>query len=135
MENPLLAKWTGPGYLKRNRLSSVLLYIMAGFYTYAGIMHFVNPKFFLRIIPPYLPYHKALNYISGAAEIILGISLLIPSFRSWAAWGVIALLIAVFPANIYHLQSKGAGMKLPIWALWLRLPLQGVLIYWAYCYT
>ena len=108
---------------------------MAGFYIFAGIMHFVNPKFFLRIIPPYLPYHKAINYISGAAEILLGIGLLIPTLRSVSAWGVIALLIAVFPANIYHLQSKGAGKKVPIWGLWLRLPIQFILMYWAYTYT
>lgn len=69
------------------------------------------------------------------AEILGGIGLLIADTRSIAAWCIIALLIAVFPANIYMLQTKGAGMKIPISFLWLRLPMQLVLIWWAYQYT
>jgi uncharacterized membrane protein len=113
----------------------VLKFVMAAFFLFAGIMHFKKPKFFLRIIPPILPFKEALNYISGAAEIIFAIMLVIPATTILAAWGIIALLIAVFPANVYHLMAKGAGMKVPIWALWLRLPMQGLLIYWAYQYT
>ena len=75
------------------------------------------------------------NVIVGVAEILGGIGLLIPMTRSWAAWGIIALLIAVFPANIYMLTSKGAGMKIKMWFLWLRLPLQGVALWWAYQYV
>lgn len=109
-------------------------YIMAVLYILAGINHFVNPKFYLRIIPPSLKYKSLINQVSGAAEITLGLTLF-TEWYSWGAWGIILLLIAVFPANVYHLQQKGAGMKIPIWALWVRLPLQGVLIYWAYVFT
>ena len=111
------------------------LYIMAAFYIFAGYYHFKNPKFFLRIIPPYLPWHKMLNYVSGAIEIFLGLLLLCPEYRAIAAWGIIALLIAVLPANIYHLQSTKPGGKEPVWVLWLRLPFQGVFILWAWWYT
>lgn len=83
---------------------------MAVLYILAGINHFINPTFYLRIIPPVLKYKQLINSISGAAEILLGI-LLLTSYRPMAAIGVIALLIAVFPANVYHLMQKGAGMK------------------------
>lgn len=71
----------------------------------------------------------------GIAEIAGGIGLLIPQTRSAAAIGIILLLIAVFPANIYMLTSKGAGMKIKNWFLWLRLPLQLVLLAWAFWYV
>ncbi len=108
---------------------------MALFYIASGVNHFRSPKFYLRIIPPQLPYPKLINWMSGAAEISLGILLLVPQTTQLAAWGVIALLIAVFPANIYHLIAKGAGMKIPLWGLWARLPLQLVFIWWAYTHT
>lgn len=111
------------------------LYIMAFLYILAGINHIRTPKFYIRIIPPILPFKNLINIISGLAEIILGIGLLITTTSTMAAWGIILLLVAIFPANIYHLMSRGAGMKIPVWALWIRLPLQFVLIYWAYQYT
>ncbi len=109
-------------------------YIMATLYILAGANHFVNPRFYYKIIPPFFKNKPLINQLSGAVEILLGI-LLFTSYSSWAAWGIIALLIAVFPANIYHLQQKGAGMKVPVWALWIRLPMQFLLIYWAYVFT
>ena len=116
-------------------LKTLSLYAMAGFYTLAGIGHFVMTKFFMRIMPPYIPWHKPIVYLSGVAEIGLGILLIMPAYSAWAAWGVIALLVAVFPANLYHFSSGGAGMRIPQWALALRLPLQGVLMVWAYWHT
>lgn len=115
-------------------MADFLLYFMAAFYIFAGVMHFAKPKFFIRIIPPALPMKEWINWVSGACEIVLGVLILFPAYRPLAALGIILLLIAVFPANIYHLMAKGAGMKVPIWALWVRLPLQGVLIWWAYQY-
>lgn len=113
----------------------VALFIYAAFYLYAGYSHFKNPKFFYKITPPLIKeWAKPINVIVGIAEIAGGIGLLIPQTRSAAAWGIIALLIAVFPANIYMLTSKGAGMKIKMWFLWLRLPLQFVLIWWAWQY-
>lgn len=108
---------------------------MSVLYILAGINHFLNPKIYERIIPPFFVYKKAINYLSGVAEIILGVGLLIPASSSNAALGIVILLIAVFPANIYHLMLKGAGMKVPVWTLWVRLPLQGVLIWWAWQYV
>ncbi|MBP7284812.1 MAG: DoxX-like family protein [Leptospiraceae bacterium] len=113
----------------------ILLYIMALLFISAGTMHFTKTVFFLKIVPPFLPWRKALVYISGVAEILLGIGLVPEATRSLAAWGLVALLIAVFPANIYHFTSKGAGMKIPTWLLAVRLPIQFVLIAWAWWYT
>ena len=120
------------------KLKRILLWVMGIFYVFAGVMHFVNTDFYLHIMPDYLPLHRQLVYLSGIAEILLGVLVLIPVTTQAAAWGVIALLIAVFPANIHMavhsipLQPGAAPNQL---ALWLRLPLQGVLIAWAWWYT
>src|SRR5262245_7611527 len=99
------------------------MYFMGILYIFAGVMHFVSPKFYLRIMPPFIPFHKQIVFISGVAEILLGLLLFTPGYSRLAAWGVVALLIAVFPANIYHFTSGGRGMKIPKWALLVRLPL------------
>lgn len=111
------------------------LYVMAILYFVAGLNHFRNPKIYLKIIPKYLPQPKLLNSLSGAAEIILAIGLCIPMLSQFSAWGIVALLIAVFPANLYMVTDQKAGMGLPKIILILRLPLQLALIIWAYCYT
>ncbi len=111
--------------------------ILAIVFVIAGAMHFVIPQAYLRIMPPWLPAPLTLIDISGAAEIAGGLGLLIPITRHFAAWGLVALLIAVLPANIYtataHLSLPGlAGQS---WLQWLRIPLQVPLIYWAWLYT
>lgn len=111
------------------------LYVMALLYIVAGINHFRTPKVYLKIIPPYFPNPKTLNLISGFLEIVLGSALCFPYCTKLAAWGIIALLIAVFPANIYMYQNEKASLNLPLWLRFIRLPLQIALIYWAYCYT
>ena len=115
-----------------------LLYLMGVFYIFAGVMHFVNPGFYMPMMPPYLPAHYALILISGVAEVVLGVAVLVPAYRHLAAWGIIALLIAVFPANLHialhNVPLGGATEGLGIWN-WPRLPLQAVLIAWAYWYT
>ena len=114
----------------------LLLYPMALFYLYAGYNHFRKKWFYYKITPPALqPWKELINAIVGVAEILGGIGLLFSFSRSMAAWGIILLLIAVFPANIYMLTSKGAGMKIKQWLLWLRLPVQLLLLVWAYWYT
>lgn len=111
------------------------LYIMSLLYTAAGIYHFVKPRMYVKIMPAWLPAHLQLVYISGLAEILLGLLLLPAGTRSFAAWGIIALLIAVFPANIqmmlnyYHKNLPG------FWITLARLPLQAALIWWAWGYT
>lgn len=112
-------------------LSKILL---AAFLTFAGIMHFARPEFFLKIMPPYLPFPMELVLISGAFEIILGVSLWIPRFSRVAAWGVIALMFAVFPANIYLYQHQEI-LPAPPFIHLLRLPMQAVFILWAYWHT
>ena len=102
----------------------------------AGIFHFIAPDGFVAIVPDYLPYPLALVYVSGVFEFLGGIGLLIPRVRRFAAWGLIALFICVFPANInmaVH-QLKFFGTLYPIFN-WVRLPFQIVFIAWAYWYT
>ncbi len=111
------------------------LYIMAFLYIVAGINHFRVPVLYQKIIPTYLPNPSLLNILCGIIEIVLGISLLIPAISQLAAWGIILLLLAVFPTHIFMLTNPKASMGLPKWVLYLRLPLQVLLIFWAYSYT
>lgn len=101
----------------------------------AGANHFFNTPFYLRIMPPYLPRPLLLVYLSGLAEIFLGVLLLVPGFTRVAAWGVMALLVAVFPANLHMAFNRGLYPEYGEAALWARLPLQLLLIAWAYWYT
>lgn len=122
-------------------VKTVLKFVFAAFFVVAGVGHFRDPEFFLKIMPDYIPasLHAPAVYVSGVFEILLGIMLLIPRSTRLAAWGLIALLIAVFPANIYAYQHSEALFpnadpsfhQLHFW----RLPLQGVLIAWAWWYT
>lgn len=116
-------------------MKHISLILMAIFYLLNGINHFRTPEFYLRIIPPQLPYPQMMNYISGAAEILLAVILVIPATSKIAAWGVIMLLIAVFPANIYQFATGGAGMNISQAALTIRLPIQLLFIAWAYWHT
>jgi len=111
------------------------LYIMAALYVLAGLNHFRVPGFYVKIIPPFFKHPRLINFISGSAEIILGILLCIPAISQYAALGIIALLVAVFPANLFMFNDKEAGLGFPKWMLLARLPLQIVLIIWAYRYT
>ncbi len=115
-------------------MKTVSLYFMAALYLYAGIMHFIKPRFFLAIVPPYLPAHQALVALSGVAEVVLALGLLFPQTRPWAAWGIILLLLAVFPANVYMAYAD-KFQKMSPYFRWGRLPLQVVLIWWAWLFT
>jgi len=108
--------------------------VLAIFMVGAGVMHYVNPDFYLNIIPSYLPLHRELVYLSGVCEIVLGALLLVPRFSRLASWGIIALLISVFPANIFVYQNQDVLPALATFHL-LRLPLQGVFILWAFWHT
>lgn len=121
------------------RYVKLALKILLGvFMVVAGANHFINPEFYMNIMPPYIPAHKLMVDLSGLAEIALGIGLLvpIPKVSRLSAWGIIALLIAVFPANIYVFQNQEEIFPDtdPLFHL-IRLPLQGVLILWAWWYT
>lgn len=107
---------------------------LAALFLLAGVTHLRNPDPFLQIMPPQLPFPRELVFVSGIFEILGGAGLLVPRTRKLAAWGLVALLIAVFPANVY---STFHGLKIgtydvPKWILWARLPLQLPLIWWAF---
>ena len=120
--------------MKVTIIKSFLIIISSIFYVIVGIKHFIEPEYFLSIVPPYLPYHLEIVYISGLFEILFGLLILFPKYRYYGAIGLILLLVAVFPANIYLAQSKeaqeaiGATQEIATW----RLPIQGVLIWIAY---
>ncbi len=113
---------------------------MSLFYVLSGFNHLLNPAFYVAIVPPGLPHPEWLNLVSGVAEIVLGVYVLEPRVRVLAAWGLVALLIAIFPANVYvALENVGLPDGTPgagnaVLNL-LRLPLQGVLVAWAWWYT
>lgn len=115
-------------------VKKISLYLLGTIFIVAGILHFVTPESYRPIMPPYLPWHDGLIYLSGVFEILFGILVLIPKTQKWGAWGLVLLLIAVFPANLYMAQTGGStvgdGEWLPVIA-WLRLPLQVLLILWA----
>lgn len=116
-------------------LKLILKVLFAILFISAGILHFVNPEFFLRIVPPLLPKPLFIVYLSGIFEIALGTLLLVPKFSRLAAFGLIALLIAVFPANIYMALNPQIFADYNPLMLYLRLPIQILLIFWAYWLT
>ena len=130
MDTTFLGRLTWPRVL----LSALMVTI--------GVLHFTHAATFASIVPDYLPAPLLLVYVSGVFEILLGAALLPEPTRPLAAWGLCALYVAVFPANVHmalHPELPLAGvseaMRPSPLALWLRLPLQALLIYWAYRYT
>lgn len=110
-------------------------YLFAALYIGAGANHFRIPKFYSRMIPPYWGYPNFFNLFSGALEIIFGTMVLYQPLRSIGAIGVIALLVLFLTVHVYMLQAREEKFStIPLWGLWLRLPLQIPLIYWAYLY-
>ncbi len=101
-------------------------------FTGAGVFHFLKTDAFVKIVPPYLPTPRLLVYASGIAEITGAFGLLLPPIRRLAAWGLVLLLIAVFPANLYMAihSVQVTTTPAPQWLLWARLPLQAILIWW-----
>ena len=120
-----------------NHRKEILRVILSVSLIAVAITHFTHTDQHVRIVPPFLPYPAALVQISGVIEILLAIALLIPVLSVSAAWGMIALFIAVFPANIYQAMYSIPidGIPNDSWLYWVRLPFQAVLIAWAYCYT
>ncbi len=108
---------------------------MAVLYIFAGVMHFIKPKVYLRVMPKYLPYHKALVFWSGVAEISLGIALCIPQLRALAVYGIILMLAVFLLVHFYMLSGEEASTGIPRWILILRIPLQFGLMYWAWMYV
>ena len=116
-------------------LKLILRIVFAVFFVGAGVNHFLRTGFYLRMMPTYVPMHLTMVQISGVAEIVLGVLLLVPQTTAMAAWGLIALLVAVFPANVQMALHPATFPEFQPTALWLRLPLQVVMIAWAFWYT
>ncbi|MDX1920195.1 MAG: DoxX family membrane protein [Candidatus Caenarcaniphilales bacterium] len=116
-------------------LKNFFRFLFGFLFILAGSMHFINPQIYLKIIPPYIPFPLFMVYLSGLFEILLGIGLCMSKLRKLSAWGLILLLLAVFPANIQMTLNHQEFPQIPLWVLILRLPLQFALIYWAYLYT
>ena len=121
-----------------NILKKAIILIMILFYFFAGINHFIKPSTYVNLIPPYLPWPEILNYLAGFFEITFAILLIPIKTRKYAGWGIILMLIAFMPTHIYMIQeakldplSLGKFTITPLIA-WLRIPLQGILILWAY---
>jgi len=107
--------------------------VLAVFFVVAGVNHFRSPAIYLGMMPSWLPWPAALNAISGVAEILGGIGLLVPATRRVAGWGLIALLIAIFPANVHvALQGHMPGTNFSPAILWLRLPFQLLFVAWVW---
>lgn len=110
------------------------LYAMAAMYIIAGLMHFIKPKAYLRIMPRYLPNHKALVFWSGVAEVVLGLGLLFNATKNLAIYGISAMLVIFLLVHFYMLKGKKESAGIPKWILFLRIPLQFFLIWWALWY-
>ena len=96
----------------------------------AGVFHFITPKTYENVVPDFLPAHHFLVLLSGVFEVLGGVGLMVPATRKFSGYGLMALLVAVFPANIFMLQKSSEFPSIPVALLWLRLPLQALLIYW-----
>lgn len=110
---------------------------LSGFFVLAGTMHFVRPAYYRAIMPPYIPRHREAVIVSGVAEIAGGVAVARPSTRRFARWWLISLLAAVFPANVHMAvnpeQVRGLDLdRIPRWALWARLPLQPLCMWWVW---
>jgi uncharacterized membrane protein len=113
----------------------IWMYVMGLGYIVAGVNHFWHPDGYIKLVEAFLPYPLAMIYISGAAELAGGLGLMIPATRRAAAWGLILLLLAIFPANVYQAIHHEQWPDTPVWLLWARLPIQPILIFLAYLYT
>lgn len=113
-----------------------ITYILGAFFIIAGSNHFVNPEFYLPLIPPYIPFPSVVNSVSGILEILLGAGLFLPKWRTFSAWGIIVLLWLFIPSHVYFIQIGSCipeGLCVPPWVGWLRLIIiHPLLIIWAY---
>lgn len=121
--------------LPQRRAKRLALVALAAFFIAAGANHFLNPDFYVRIMPPYLPAHLELVYLSGLFEVLGGIAVLLPALRVLAGWGLILLLVAVYPANLHMALHPELFPDISSTALYARLPLQFFFVAWAYWAT
>ena len=113
----------------------LILLGLVAFFINVGVDHFVNPDFYLDIMPPAFPLHAEAVYISGFFEVLGGIGVLVPRLRKIAGWSLLALLVAVYPANIYMALNPEIFPDIPVTLLYIRLAFQFLFFYWAYIVT
>lgn len=113
--------------------------LLAAFFTFAGTMHFLRPRAYEAIVPPYVPHSHEAVQVSGVAEIVGGVAVVPHATRRFARWWLLGLLASVFPANLYMAQHPDAVAKrgvpadrIPLWLLYLRLPVQGLIAAWVW---
>ncbi len=121
--------------LPKRRGKKIALLGLGAFFVAAGANHFVDPDFYVAMMPPYLPAHLALVYLSGLFEILGGGLVLVPRVRALAGWGLVVLLMAIFPANIHMALSPELFPEMSVVALYARLPFQALFLGWAYWAT
>ncbi len=121
--------------LPRGILKRILLFLLALMYVAIGVQHFTAPEGFVAIVPPYLPAALLLVYISGVAEILGGLGVIPFATRKWAGWGIIALLVAVFPANLHMALNPQDFPEVATGFIYGRLPFQLVFAVWAWWVT
>lgn len=116
------------------RVKTAARWVLAIFMVSIGVAHFVAAELFVRAMPSWLPWHLGLVYLSGVFEVAGGVGLLVPRVQVAAAWGLIALYVAVFPANV-NMVVHAEQFPVEPWVLWARLPFQAVFIAWAWWLT
>lgn len=117
------------------KIRHLLRWLLGGFFIGAGVMHFATLEFFVRIVPPYLPWPEVLVAISGVVEVAFGALVFVPRYASLAGWGLVALLVTVFPANVHMALNPEAFPQFSPAVLWGRLPFQFILMAWAFWST
>ncbi|MFS4415104.1 MauE/DoxX family redox-associated membrane protein [Maribacter sp. 2307ULW6-5] len=117
-------------------IRNILRYLLSGFMLFAGANHFMDPGFYLPLIPPYLPFPDLINVVSGALEILFGGMLLFPKLRPWGAYGIVGLLVLFIPSHVHFIAIDACvpdGLCTPIWVAWARLVVvHPLLLWWAW---
>jgi len=121
--------------LPKGLARKLALLVLSAFFVLGGANHFLNPDFYVAMMPPYLPAHPALVSVSGVFEMLGGIGVLVPTVRARAGWGLVLLLVAVFPANLHMALNPELFPGLSGFALYARLPFQALFVAWAYWAT
>ena len=123
--------------LPRSLGRKIALLLLAAFWFFGGVNHFVSPDFYVGIMPPYLPAHLELVWLTGILEIVGGIAVLVPATRELAGWFLIALLVAFMPVHIHMVAHPEIYVPqgVPMWALWARFPVQALFVAWAWWAT
>ena len=112
------------------KIKAVSTYLVGLLFIVAGVNHFINPDFYVKIKEPYIPSFLTMVYVSGFFEVLGGAGVLLPTLRRAAGWGLIVLLMAVFPANLHMVRHTGEYVPIPFWVIVARIPLRFILIAW-----